>query len=129
MNLRTKKKLIARTLNVGIDRVIIKSQEEVKEAITRQDILELVNSKLILIRPEKGRRKIEKRKSRRRAGSIKKTVSVRKEKYMLLTRKLRKSLKNLRKKMTKDKYDNLRKKIKARDFRSIAHMNEYMVGK
>lgn len=131
MNLKNKKKLIARTLNVGIDRIAIKSPEEVKEAITRQDILDLLNSKLIVLKPGKGRRIIEKRKGRRRMGSIRKRPGKRKEDYMILTRKLRNYLKSLRKnnKIEMAKYIEIRHKIRARSFKSLANLQDYLGGK
>ncbi len=59
MNLEKKKKLAARTLNVGKERIIfLKSRlEEIKEAITRQDIKDLHKDGAIIIKEEKGRKK------------------------------------------------------------------------
>ena len=62
MNLRGKKKLIARKLRVGIDKIILDENRlgEIKEAITRQDIVDLANKGLIRIREARGSRKKEK---------------------------------------------------------------------
>ena len=74
MNLRSKKKLIARTLGVGTDRIILVRPADIKEAITRQDIRDLVTSNIIIIRDEKGRRTIERRTGRKGKGNIRKIV-------------------------------------------------------
>ena len=128
MNLLKKKILVARTLKVGKGRIIFNTQRlnEIKEAITRQDIRELFKDGAISIREIKGRKKNIKRKIRRRAGSIKKTVSTRKRDYMNLTRKLRAYIVELKKHgtITVEKYRKLRKEIRASIFRSKAHFKE-----
>jgi len=90
MNLLKKKKLIARTLKLGVDKVILdnNSLEEIKQAITRQDIRELVQQGIIRIKETKGRRKL-KPKTRRRQGSVRKKVKNSKRKYIIKIRKLR----------------------------------------
>jgi len=126
MNLRKKKKLIARILKVGVGRIKLNSemQEEIKEAITRQDIKDLKKEKIVSVKQIKGRKKKVKRKTKRRQGSIKKKVNVRKRNYMILTRKLREHIKNLKDKgeISKEEYCDLRKKIKAKRFRDFAHL-------
>ncbi|MDO8459852.1 MAG: 50S ribosomal protein L19e [Nanoarchaeota archaeon] len=131
MKLEKKKNLVARTLGVGKNRIVfnIKNLSEVKESITKQDIRDLVASGAIKIREIKGRRKIVKRKTRRRAGSVKKTVKRQKREYMIITRKLRSYLKSLKAKdqISPEKYAFLRKEIRIRSFRSLAHMKEHIV--
>ncbi len=126
MNLKKKKKLAARVLGVGVDRIILVSPEEIKEAITRQDMIDLKKSGLIKIKNVRGTRKIKKRKTRRRKGSVKQKVKTRKEDYVRLTRKLRAYIKNLREgeKISKQDYYNLRKNIKTKAFRSLTHLIE-----
>jgi len=128
MKLEKKKNLIARTLNVGKSRVIIniKRMQEIKEAITKQDIRDLLNDKAISIREVKGRRTIRKRKTRRRAGSIKQRPSRGKQKYVKLTRKLRGHLFQLKKnkKISQESFLKLRKQIRTKEFRSLSHMKE-----
>jgi|SRR3989338_2767765 len=132
MNLEKKKILAARTLKVGKARIVFNTQRlgEIKEAITKQDIRDLFDSKAIFIKEIKGRKKIEKRKSRRRKGSIKKTIKRSKEKYMILARKLRAYLFELRRKelLPRDKYLQLRKQIKAGVFKSKHHLKESIAG-
>ena len=128
MNLRNKKKLIARTLKVGVGRISLNSEmnAEIKEAITKQDIFDLKNEGIIKIKPIVGRKRKEKKKTKRRGGSIKKRVQNRKETYMNMTRKYRKYIQNLRKigRIDRDKYYEIRKRIKARRFKDFAHFRE-----
>lgn len=128
MNLRKKKNLAVKTLGVGRDRISFNTQrlDEIKEAITKQDIRDLVNSKAILINEIRGSKSKVKRRTRRRAGSIKKTVGNRKRKYVILTRKLRAYAAELRKHglVDRQKYLILRKEIKSKIFRSKAHLKE-----
>ena len=100
MNLKKKRELIARTLKVGKGRIRIDetSINEIKEAITRQDIKELKSKKIIKTKEKVGRKKKEKRKTKRRKGSKKKKINTRKQDYVKLTRKLRKFVKNKKEK-------------------------------
>lgn len=81
MNLRSKKNLAAKTFDVGKKRIsIINSRkEEIKEAITKQDIRDLFESGAIIIKDKKGRKKRTKRKSKRGVGKVKKKVNKRKQ--------------------------------------------------
>jgi len=128
MKLENKKQLVAKVLKIGKGRVIFNTTRlnEIKEAITRQDIKDLTSTGAILVKEKAGRRKIVKRKTRRRVGSVKKKVNTRKKDYILLTRKLRAYLKNLKEKgkMTNEEFIQLRKEIRAKSFRSLAHMKE-----
>ena len=129
-NLAKKKKLAAKTLKVGKNRICFNSENlsDIKEAITKQDIKELYAEGIITIKPIKGRRKVIKRKTRRGPGKIKKTVNKRKQVYVKITRKLRTYLSELRKLgvIENDLYIELRKKIRMRAFRSKAHLKEYL---
>lgn len=128
MNLKMKKVLAARVLGVGIDRVILVpgSLAEVKEAITRQDIVDLHKNGSILIREIRGRTLKDKRKHRRGIGKVKKQAVNKKRVYMTLTRKLRASSMGLlrMKKINKEQYRNVRKMIKASRFKSRRHLME-----
>ena len=97
MNLSKKKKLAARTLRVGKERVVfVKSRlEEIKEAITKEDIRYLKKEKAIIIK-EIGGRKKKKSKKRKSTGNIRKKVKTRKKDYVTLTRKLRGYVKELK---------------------------------
>lgn len=132
MKLENKKDLAARTLKVGKGRIVFVSSRnnEIKEAITKQDIRELVSDKAILVKEVSGRKKVVKRKNKRRAGKIKKTVNNRKELYMILTRKLREHVKKMKAQgtITREEAIDIRKKIRNKLFKSIAHLKEYIGG-
>ncbi|PIN90837.1 hypothetical protein COU60_00650 [Candidatus Pacearchaeota archaeon CG10_big_fil_rev_8_21_14_0_10_34_76] len=132
MNIGKKRELIARTLGVGKARVRLNKErlDELKDAITRQDVRDLLDAKAIMINDPKGRRTQIKRKTRRRKGSIKKKVNNRKEEYMIITRKLRAYIKELRRKdkLSSEDYIKLRKEIRARDFKSKAQIKERIGG-
>ncbi len=128
MNLKKKKKLVARVLKVGKRRIILNSsmKDEIKEAITRQDIKDLKQAGVIRIKEKKGRKKKDKRKTKKREGKKKKKIKRGKQEYVKLTRKLRTYVKNLRdkEKIGKEDYRKFRKKIRARVFRDLAHLKE-----
>ena len=132
MNLLKKKRLVARTLNVGMQRIAFNTErlDEIKEAITKQDIRELKASGAIVIKQIKGRRTAVKRKTRRRLGSKKLTPRLRKRHYMVLTRKLRNYLFSLRKRglLPKELHLQLRREIRAKTFKSLAQIKEKITG-
>jgi large subunit ribosomal protein L19e len=132
MNLGKKKILAAKALNVGKKRIVFLEPrlEEIKEAITKQDIKDLVQEGAIVVKGVKGRKKVVKRKKKRGVGKIKKKVNVRKKVYATLTRKLRKYIYELKKSGKLDREDviDIRKKIRNRLFKSKAHLKEYIGG-
>jgi len=127
MQLNKKKELAARTLGVGKARIMFNASRlnEVKDAITKQDIRDLVSAGAIVIQDVHGRRRNMPGK-RRRAGSIKRKVGNRKGDYIILTRKLRFYAAMLKKQgsITGEEYLKLRKEIKSKNFRSKSHMKE-----
>lgn len=129
-NLSNKKALAARTLNVGKKRIYFNSDNltEIKEAITKQDIRDLYSEGAIRIKPIKGRKKIKGRKTKRGPGKIKRTINRRKQTYVKITRKLRSYLKELKRieAIENTLYIELRKKIRMREFKSKAHLKEYL---
>ena len=132
MNLRKKKTLAAKALKVGEKRIVFLSPrlEEIKDAITKQDIKDLEKEGAIIIKSVKGRKKVEKKKKKRGTGKIKKKVNLRKRTYVILTRKLRNYVVELKKvgKLDKDEVKKIRNKIRNRFFRSKAHLKEYVGG-
>ncbi len=128
MNLAKKKALASKVLKVGKGRVIFAEgrADEIKEAISRMDILDLHKSGAILIREIKGRKKIVRRKNRRRVGKIKQTVNTRKSEYVIITRKLRKFVRGLFRagKIDAEQKQEIRRQIRARKFRSKRHLKE-----
>lgn len=130
MNLRSKKQLASKVLKVGKNKIHFNSLNltEIKEAITRQDILDLYNQGIITIKPNIGRKKVVKKKTRRGPGKIKQKVNKRKQIYVKITRKLRAYLQELKSKNKIERtiYKDIRKKIKIRAFKSKANLKEYV---
>jgi large subunit ribosomal protein L19e len=131
MNLAKKKMLASRTLGVGKERIVFVPSrvDEIKEAITKQDIRDLQKEGAIVVKEIRGTKKVEKKKSRRRSpGKIKKKLNNRKRNYVIMTRKLRGHIKELKKqgKMSNEQFTDIRKKIRNKAFKSKAHLQEYL---
>lgn len=126
MKLERKKELVCRTLGVGKARVVfnVNRLEEIKQAITKQDIRDLVESGAIIIREIKGRLAVERRENRRRAGSVRMKIKGGKREYIIITRKLRKYLAQLRAKIPDERYERLRKEIKMHSFHNLSQFRE-----
>ena len=128
MQLAKKKELAAKVLKVGKGRIVFADESlgEIKEAITRQDIIDLHKSGAIQIKEIKGRKKVVRRKNRRGIGKVKKRVKTRKQDYVKLTRKLRAFTRGLLRmgKVDKEKYKKVRRMIRAKKFRSRRHLND-----
>jgi len=127
-----KKDLAAKATKVGKDRItFVRARlEEIKEAITKQDIRDLIESGAIIIKPIKGRRTNTSRKNRKGPGKIKKKVNKRKQEYVTITRKLRNYLKELKDQgqLTSEEVKEIRKKIRNRAFKSKANLKLYIGG-
>ena len=125
MNLRKKKRLVARVMKVGLNKVIFNEfrLDEIKEAITRQDILDLIKDKAIMLRNIKGR-KVNEKRGRRKFGSVRKKIKKRKKHYIIKVRKYRNYIMKLKEqnKISDKKYKELRKKIKQNIFKDIKHL-------
>jgi large subunit ribosomal protein L19e len=132
MNLLNKKELASRTLGVGKERIVFleSKREEIKQALTKQDIKDLVQIGAIIIKEPKGRKTIVKRKNRRGAGKIKKKVNVRKKNYVIMTRKLRSYLNAVSSALgiTSEEKKEIRKKIRNKQFKSKANFKDFLGG-
>lgn len=141
MKLNVQKRLAARVLGVGINRVWIDPTraEEVSAAITREDIKRLIHAGVIRARPERsisrGRareRSAKRRKGKRRGmGSRKGAAGARaprKQAWIKRVRALRAKLSELREKGAIDakEYRRLYRMIKGGAFRSKAHLESYL---
>lgn len=128
MQLNKKKALAAKVLGVGKDRIIFmnESLSEIKEAITRKDILDLFNAGAIQMREVSGRKSAQKRKHRRGIGKVEQRVPGKKQVYVKITRKLRSTARGLlaMKKINSEQYANIRKMIRASKFKSRRHLLE-----
>ena len=130
MNLGKKKSLAAKALEVGEKRIVFLKPrlDDIKEAITKQDMKDLEKEHAILIKAVKGRAKVVKRKRKRNVGKIKKKLDTRKKDYIVMTRKLRKHVAGLKKsgELNRDEAKNIRNRIKNKAFRSKAHLKEHV---
>jgi large subunit ribosomal protein L19e len=128
MQLLKKKMLASKVLGVGKGRIYFNPSEisQIKEAITRQDIMDLHKSGVIQIKQIKGRKKAVKRKNRRRTGKVKNPAKNTKQEYVIITRKLRTFAKHLlkTKAIDNEKYSSIRKMIRARRFKSKRQLKE-----
>ena len=140
MNLTTQKKLAAKILKVGVNRVWIDPDhiEEVSRAITRDGIRALINDGVIKARPATGissyrskKNAEQKRKGRRKNhGSIKgakKARTPKKQAWMSTIRSLRVVLKDMRANDEIDRttYRKLYNMAKGGSFRSKSYMKTY----
>ena len=132
-NLASRRALAAKTFGVGKRKIFFEESriEEIKEAITKQDMRDLLEDGAIAIREISGRKQKPQRRTRKGPGKIKMTVRDRKGNYMILTRKFRRYIKEIKNqgKMDNEKYQELRKKIKTKMFKDKAHLKEHIGGK
>ncbi|MBU1252258.1 MAG: hypothetical protein KJ905_00035 [Nanoarchaeota archaeon] len=129
MNLSKKKALAKRTFEVGEERIVFIGSrlEDIKDAITKQDMRDLRADGAIIIKEVKGRKKVV-RKRKRSQGNVKIRVNKRKRNYIILTRKFRKHVagKVTNGLLSKDEAKDLRKKIRNKAFRSLVHLKEHL---
>jgi large subunit ribosomal protein L19e len=134
--MKLQKRLAAAIKKVGKKRVRIRKPEEMKEAITREDIRVLLKTGAIEIEKKKGvsrgraRKNKEQRKKGRRKGEGKKKGRVlnKKEKWVKKVRAQRKFIKMLaeKKKIGPKTYRNLYRKVGGGYFRSVSHIKTYL---
>ncbi len=131
-NLEKRKALASKVFGAGVNKIFFDPSrlDEIKEAITRQDIRDLYESGAIKIKEKVGRLKKEHRTTKRGVGKIKKKVHFRKRNYMRMVRKLRRHVSELRKqkKLNQENYRSLRVKIKANMFKDKSHLKDYIGG-
>ena len=130
MNLRNKKELAAKTFKVGKSRIVfvLERIDEIKEALTKEDIRTLHQEGAILIKDVKGRKTNIKKKKKRSVGNIRKKVNRRKKDYVIITRKLRgysAELKN-QGRLSSEEVKEIRKKIRNKYFKSKANLKAYI---
>lgn len=132
MTLADKKELAKKTFNVGKERIVFVRERlsEIKEAITKQDLRDLLASGAIKIKDIKGRKLNVKRKNRRGSGKIKLKVNKRKQEYVIITRKLRSYVSELKKqgRLSPEEATEIRKRIRNRAFKSKANLRTYIEG-
>jgi large subunit ribosomal protein L19e len=141
MKLKTQRRLAAKILGVGVNRIWIDPERaaDVSTAITRADIKRFIHDGTIQARPERGvsrgrarMRLLKRKKGRRRGiGSRKGAARARmpkKERWIRTVRPLRASLRELREKRIIDakQYRKLYRMVKGGLFRSKAHLRAYL---
>ena len=132
MKLDKKKALASKVFGIGKKRIVFLEPRlgEIKEAITKEDLRVLEKEGAIVLKDKKGRLK-NKSKTRKSPGNIRKYVVRRKKDYMILTRKLRGYVSELKKqgRISNEDFKEIRKKIRNRNFKSKNHLKEYLGGK
>lgn len=132
-NLKTQKRLASDILGCGEDRVWFdpNSQDDISEAITRDEIKDLIDEGKINRKPKKGVSRGRARKhSRQGPGSRKGKKGARsgkKKEWISKIRALRKELKKMREEdeITPSQYRKLYRKAKGGEFNSIRQMKGY----
>ena len=139
MNLRSKRRLAASVMNVGVDRVIFDDEysDLIQDAITRSTIRGLVGFGAIRVAPEKGvsrgrfRSRSRKLKRGRGAGSTEGSAfarNPRKDRWISKVRALRWRLKvaKERKEIAPAAYKKLYKQVKGGQVRGVKHLLDLM---
>ncbi|MDG6952675.1 MAG: 50S ribosomal protein L19e [Nitrososphaerota archaeon] len=139
MNLKSKRRLAASVLGVGLDRVIFNDEynDLIQDAITRSTIRGLVGFGAITVAPEKGvsrgrfRTRSKKLKRGRGAGSIEGRATARnprKDQWISKVRALRWRLKvaKERKEISAGAYKKLYKQVKGGQVRGVKHLLDLM---
>ena len=139
MNLKSKRRLAASVLGVGVDRVVFNDEysDLIQDAITRSTIRGLVGFGAITVAPEKGisrgrfRTKSQRLKRGRGAGSTEGSARARnprKDMWISKVRALRWRLKvaKERKQITPETYRMLYKQVKGGQVRGVKHLLELM---
>ena len=139
MNLKSKRRLAASVLGVGVDRVVFDEEysDLIQDAITRSTIRGLVGFGAIRIAPEKGvsrgrfRTRSKKLKRGRGAGSTEGSATARmprKDQWISKVRALRWRLKVAkdRKEISPQAYKKLYKQVKGGQVRGVKHLLDLM---
>jgi large subunit ribosomal protein L19e len=138
INIRYKRKLAARTLGVGTNRIKFEPEflEDVLDAITRNDIRSLVTARTIYVEPKRGTsrgraraRHLKNKKHGKGAGSKKGRKTARqgkKEVWVKKVRAMRRHIKILKRRgeINNKAFWNLYTKINGGSVRSLAHLQE-----
>ncbi|MBN2102182.1 MAG: 50S ribosomal protein L19e [Candidatus Aenigmarchaeota archaeon] len=138
MNLKSQKAMAAKILKSGVSRIKVENDPDVAEAITRNDIRELIRSGLISAVPKKGqcksssrKKSLQKKKGRKMSkGSKKGTKKARKNpkvKWMEKIRPIRRLLKGMKEgaQLNNADYKKLYKLSSGGTFRSKKHILMY----
>ena len=137
MELNQIKQVAKKVFNTGKKRIKIRKPEEATQAMTRDDVRELVKKGVIEKEKKKGTSKVRARKRKeqkskgRQKGKGKRKGAIgartgKKEKWMTKIRAQRKYLREIKPKLKQDAYRKLYLMCKGGYFRSKAHLNLYI---
>ncbi len=125
-----KKRLAARALNVGIERIRFNNERlaEIKEAITKQDIRDLAKDGALFVKEVSGRKTHERSKQRRRTGSFRKKVDTSKKDYVTFIRGARRAIAHAKEQgtLSGEHAQLLRKEIRSGRVNARAMLRERM---
>lgn len=136
VNLKTKRRLVARILGVGANRIKFDSEylDDVTDAITRDNIRSLLTANIIEVRPIKGtskgrahHKKSQRRKRGTKQGSKKGAKGTRIGKKQVYVRKIKALRHRLkvskgRKEITNQDYWKLYRQVGGNQVRNVAHL-------
>ncbi|UCD20870.1 MAG: 50S ribosomal protein L19e [archaeon] len=119
---QAQKQMAARVMKVGVNKVYFDPErmDDIKEAVTKQDIVTLIKDKAIKKRPIRGvkkrahKKKLERKKKGRRrgVGKVRKRVNKRKQTYVKKIRKIRDYLQKVKPLIPKEEFLKIKKLIK-----------------
>jgi large subunit ribosomal protein L19e len=136
MTLKSVKRIAARVLNCGRSRIAIVDEEKAGEALTADDVRELVKNGGIKQKPVKGtgrakarEKKAKKRKGRKKGpGRVKGSKGDSKKRWMERVRAQRALLLKLKPLLKKGEYAKLYRRVKGNNFKSkkalLTHVHE-----
>ncbi len=136
--LKLQKRIAAKILGIGINNVFFEPERitEIKDAITRQDVEDLIKDKAIKKRPIGGNKRrsgkirdLRRIKGRKRGvGKKRKRVGTRKRDYINRIRKIRTLLKHMKdkKEISSEKYNSSRKLAKASVIKTKRELINYL---
>lgn len=129
MGVESQRRLASEILGVGRNKIIFDKNkiEDIKKAITRLDIKELIKEGAIKVEARK-KKKAKKERRNRGVGHRRMIVHNRKRKYVMKIRKLRKFIQEMtdKKVLTSDEKKRLRKMSKAGEIRSLRHLQDHI---
>jgi large subunit ribosomal protein L19e len=130
MSLKSQKRMAAKLLKVGQNRVWIDPDEidRVEASITKNELRQLMHDGVIRSKPKLGVSKGKHRKKTKGSGSRKGSKLSKKKLWIMKIRALRKGLRELvnKRSITRPTYRKLFSMTKGGAFRNIDHLNEYL---
>jgi len=130
--LKSQKRMAAYILKVGTNKVYFDPDrlQDIKEAVTKQDIQSLIQDKAIKKKPIIGNKhrahhkKLERKKRgrRKRVGKVRKLTENRKKDYMARIRKIRKYLKATKSRIGKEEYARIKRLLRSGQIKNVKEL-------